>query len=370
MKSIFVTSPNLPPLSEFYPYLEEIWKSKNLTNNGQFHQKLEIALADYLGVEYISLFSNGTIALLTALKALNLSGDVITTPFSFVATSHSLMWNNLRPIFVDVEEDSYNINPLLIKDAIDDRTSAILPVHCYGNPCKTDEIDSIAKSHNLSLIYDSAHAFGVKSNGASILNSGDYSILSFHATKVFNTFEGGAIVSKSLELKNKIDSLKNFGFKNEFLVTDIGINGKMNEVQSAFGLLQLKYIDRAIERRRQIDNFYRSELSEIYGLKFLNVDSSVTQNYSYFPILFCEGMSISRDQMYERLKLNNIFSRKYFFPLISNFPCYAHLMSSSAQNLPIANKLANNVLCLPIYPDLTDEDLVGIVNLIKIECRK
>ncbi len=364
---INVTQPYLPPLQEFTPYLEQIWKNKWLTNNGPFHQQLEAALCDYLQVPYISVFANGTLALLTALQALDIQGEVITTPYSFVATAHSLLWNNITPVFVDVELETGNMNPANIEAAITDKTSAILPVHVYGNPCNHSEIEKIAKKHTIKLIYDAAHCFGVTENGVSICNYGDLSILSFHATKVFNTFEGGAIICHSKEMKQHIDDLKNFGFRNETTVIAAGINAKMNEVQAAFGLLQLKYVDQAIAKRKAIAELYTKELSNISGIRLIINNSPLTiNNYSYFPVFInAELYGTSRDQLYEELKQHGINTRRYFYPLISDFPMYAHIPSAQADTLPIAQQLANEVLCLPIYADLEKADVLKIISLLK-----
>ncbi len=364
MSNIYVTRPFLPPLDEFKPYLDAIWESGVLTNGGQYHKKLEEELCRYLGVKYISLFSNATIALITALQALKINGEVITTPFSFVATSHALRWNNIEPIFVDIEPEYLNIDPARIEEAITSNTKAIMPVHCYGNPCYIDKIEQIAQHYQLKVIYDAAHAFGVKKNGSSILNYGDLSIISFHATKVFNTFEGGAIVCPNLEIKNRIDRLKNFGFEDEVTVNSVGINGKMSEIHAAFGLLQLNYIDQAISERKKIDTFYRQRLSSCSGITLLKIPHSTTLNYSYFPILVNEEYPLSRDNLYLKLKQSNIFSRRYFYPLISQFPMYKNSPSAKQDNLPIATKIGKQILCLPIYPGLTESDQIKICDLI------
>ena len=355
----------MPPLEEFLPYLEEIWENKWLTNNGPLHQRLEQELADYLGVKYISLFSNGTLALISALQALNITGEVITTPFSFVATTHSLWWNKITPVFVDIEPDYLNLDPKKIEAAITERTTAIMPVHVYGNPCDVGEIQRIADKHNLKVIYDAAHAFGVKKNGISVLNNGDLSVLSFHATKVYSTIEGGAIISHSSEMKHHIDNLKNFGFRGETIVEEPGINAKLNEIQAAYGLLQLKYVDGFITRRKEITDIYRELLKSISGIRFLNDMENVEHGYSYFPILIDEKKyGMSRDALYEKLKKNNIYARRYFYPLISDFEPYRNLKSSCRENLPIATEIANQVLCLPIYIDLSNEDVERIVKII------
>jgi dTDP-4-amino-4,6-dideoxygalactose transaminase len=366
MNKIPVTSPLLPPLEEFQPYLEQIWQSKWLTNNGQFHQQLEQELCDYLGVKHVCLFSNGTLALITALQALRITGEVITTPFSFVATIHSLWWNNIKPVFVDIEPETFNLDPEKIEAAITPHTTAIMPVHVYGNPCNLEAIQQIADTYNLKVLYDAAHAFGVEKNGESVHNFGDLSVLSFHATKVFNTFEGGAIICHDEKMKQHIDDLKNFGFRGETKVIAPGINAKMNEVQAAFGLLQLKYIDKAIARRKEIAETYREKLKDIPGIRFLNDLPGIKHAYSYFPILVDETKyGKSRDELYEHLKENNIFARRYFYPLISNFPTYKGLPSAAPGNLPVANEVAEKVICLPIYPDLEISDVNRIVEILK-----
>lgn len=364
---IYVTKPCLPPLEEFIPYLEQIWENKWLTNNGPLHQQLEQELANYLGVKYISLFSNGTLALITALQALNIEGEVITTPFSFVATTHSLWWNKITPVFVDIEPEYLNLDPAKIEAAITPRTTAIMPVHVYGNPCRMDEIQAIADKHGLKVIYDAAHAFGVKRENVSILNQGDLSVLSFHATKVYSTIEGGAIICHTQEMKHHIDNLKNFGFRGETVVEEPGINAKLNEVQAAYGLLQLKYIDSFIVKRKVITELYFSLLNNVKGIRFLPCMEAICHAYSYFPILIDEEVSgISRDVLYERLKENNIFARRYFYPLISDFEPYRELPSSAIDNLPVATKAALQVLCLPIYVELLELEVSDICNVIKM----
>lgn len=362
---INVTRPFLPPLEEFIPYLEDIWKRGKLTNKGPFHDAFEKALCDYLGINYISLFANGTLALVTALQALRITGEVITTPFSFVASTHSLHWNGIRPIFCDIESDTLTLDCERIEAAITPQTTAILPVHVYGNPCKVDVIEEIAGIYGLKIIYDAAHAFSVKLNGSSILNYGDLSVLSFHATKVFNTFEGGAIICHDKTMKRRIDYLKNFGFAGEVTVVGPGINGKMNEIQAAFGMLQLKYIDEVIKKRRLIVLQYREKLSGIKGLSFLNDQKMVKHNYAYFPILINEPeYGRSRDDVYEELRRNNIYARRYFYPLISQFPTYRGLASSLADNLPVAEKITERVICLPIYPDLRDHEIEKVISFL------
>lgn len=349
---IYVTKPQLPPLDEFIPYLESIWANKILTNGGPFHQQLEQALCEYLGVEHIALFTNGTLALLTSLQALRVTGEVITTPYSFVATSHSLLWNGIKPVFVDIDPDTLNLDPKKIEAAITPQTTAIMPVHCYGHPCDVKGIQMIADNYNLKLIYDAAHAFAVQDADGSILRHGDLSVLSFHATKVFNTFEGGAIVCPDAKTKVRIDQLKNFGHVGEVNVVAPGINGKMSEFNAALGLLQLKYIDEALARRKSIDAAYRQRLSSVNGIACLKDAGEKVGNYAYFPILVDADYPISRDALYQRLKDRGIHPRRYFYPLISDFPMYRGLPSAHKDNLPIANAAAQRVLCLPIYPDL------------------
>ncbi len=359
---LFVTRPQLAPLEEFIPYLESIWKSGVLTNNGPYHQQLEQALCEYLGVGHISLFSNGTIGLITALQALRISGEVITTPYSFVATAHSLLWNGIKPVFADIDPVTLNLDPARIEAAITPQTSAIMPVHCYGRACDVDRIQRIADNYGLKVIYDAAHAFGVQDAGGSVLRHGDLSVLSFHATKVFNTFEGGAIVSPDAKTKARIDYLKNFGFADEVTVVAPGINGKMSEINAAFGLLQLKGVDAAIARRREIDLLYRERLQGVAGIRPLQS----TFNASYFPLLVEVDFPLSRDELYARFRERDIFVRRYFFPLVSDFPMYRGLLSAQRENLPVASAAAERVLCLPIYPELRDEDVARVVDLIKI----
>ena len=364
-KPIYVTQPDLPPLEEFTELLKQIWDNKILTNNGPFHQQFEHELAEYLGVKYISVFTNGTLALMTALQALRITGEVITTPYSFVATTHSLWWNNIKPVFADIEPDFFNLDPEKVEAAITPQTTAIMPVHVYGNPCNVKRFQQIADTYGLKLIYDAAHAFGVKINGNSILNYGDLSILSFHATKVFNTIEGGAIISPDEKTKKRIDFLKNFGFAGETTVIAPGINAKMNEVQAAYGLLQLKYVDDCIGKRKQIASIYREQLKGISGISFLKDINGVDHSYSYFPILVDkEKFGITRDELYAKLKEHNIFGRRYFYPLISQFPTYRGLTSSKPENLPVATKVADQVICLPIFPELEHEPVKRITSII------
>jgi dTDP-4-amino-4,6-dideoxygalactose transaminase len=364
-KPIYVTQPFLPPLEEFTAYLEQIWKNKTLTNGGPFHQQLEKALCDYLGVDHIALFNNGTIALITALQALKIKGEVITTPYSFVATAHSLLWNGVEPVFVDIDPNTLNLDPSKIEAAITSKTTAIMPVHCYGHPCDVDAIQEIADRHNLKVIYDAAHAFGVDCHCGSVLNHGDLSVLSFHATKVFNTFEGGAIVCPDAQTKHYIDQLKNFGFADEVTVDVAGINGKMSEVNAAFGLLQLKHIDTALEARKKVDALYRSLLKDVDGIKCLEDAGEKVANYSYFPILVDENYPLTRDELYQKLKDHNVFARRYFYPLISEFPMYRNLPSSDVGNLQVASSVALKILCLPIHPLLSIDNVKSITDVIR-----
>ncbi len=362
MNKTFVTQPSLPPLEEFIPYLEKIWANKILTNNGEFHQLFEKKLAEYLGVKYVSLFTNGTLALITAIQTLRVQGEVITTPFSFVATAHSLHWNNIKPVFCDIKKEDGNIDEELIESLITPNTTAIVPVHVYGQPCNYDAIEKIAKTYGLKVIYDAAHAFNVKKNGESILNKGDLSIISFHATKIFNTFEGGAIISHDFDTKQRIDYLKNFGFKDETSVITHGINAKMNEFQASLGLLQLKYVDSYILKSKFVYEFYMAKLKSIKGLSFFEVDPSVTYNYSYFPILIDDSYFKSRDEIFTILRENDIFVRRYFYPLITDFQPYQNSLGS--KSLPIALSIASKVICLPIYPELETEQQQKIIHIL------
>ena len=362
--NIFVTKPTLPPLEEFVPYLKQIWDNKTLTNGGPFHEQLEKELCEYLGVGHISLFTNGTIALVTALQALRITGEVITTPYSFVATSNSLRWNGITPVFADIDPNTLNLDPLRIEAAITPQTTAIMPVHCYGHPCDVDAIQKIADRYHLKVIYDAAHAFGVQCHCGSVLNHGDLSVLSFHATKVFNTFEGGAIVCPDANTKLRIDQLKNFGYVDETTVVEPGINGKMSEFNAALGLLQLRYIDSALARRKEIDTAYRERLKGVSGVYCLNDAGENVANYAYFPILVQADYPIQRDDLYQKLKDVGIYSRRYFYPLISDFPMYRNLPSAVKENLPFATAAAQQVLCLPIYPDLEMSVVDEITNLI------
>ncbi|WP_019603188.1 DegT/DnrJ/EryC1/StrS family aminotransferase [Teredinibacter turnerae] len=361
-KSIFVTQPNMPDLEEFVPYLQKIWDNKILTNNGPMHHELELRLKEYLGVPEISLFNNGTIALLTALQAERITGDVITTPFSFIATANSLVWNGVRPIFSDIDPSTFNLDPSKIEAAITPQTTAIMPVHCYGTPCDVEAIEKIADNYNLKVIYDAAHAFGVRNSKGSILNYGNLSVLSFHATKVFNTFEGGAIISPDAKTKKRIDNLKNFGILDETTVVAPGINGKMSEISAAFGLVQLNHIDGAIAKRREIDGLYRSGLQNIGGITLPKRTTDYALNYSYFPVLVEPDYPMDRDSLYEHLKSIGVYSRRYFYPLMSEFPMYRGIRSSDPSNLPVASAIASKILCLPIYPDLSLNDVGRIID--------
>lgn len=365
-KQITVTSPQLPDLDEFQALLKEIWESKWITNNGQFHKLLEEELCKYLKVPYISLFTNGTLPLLTALQALRITGEVITTPYSFVATTHSLWWNGIKPVFVDIEESTCGMDPNRIEAAITPRTTAIMPVHCYGKPCNTKHIQEIANKYGLKVIYDAAHAFGVEVNGEGIMNEGDISTLSFHATKVYNTIEGGAMIMHDSEMKKRVDFLKNFGFADEVTVVAPGINGKMDEVRAAYGLLNLKQVDSAITARQRVAQIYRKELKDIPGVRYFEDIPGVRHNYSYFPIFIkAEEYGMSRDDLYFKMKARNILGRRYFYPLISNFSTYHGLPSAATENLPNATRIANEVICLPMHHELSDNDLERILDCIK-----
>ena len=362
---IYVTQPHLPPLEEFLPYLEQIWANKWLTNAGPFHNELEVAIARHLDVPHLSLFTNGTIALVVALQALRISGEVITTPFTFVATTHSLLWNGIKPVFVDIDPATFNLDPNKIEAAITPQTTAIMPVHCYGNPCDMARIEAIADRYGLKVIYDAAHAFGVRHRGESIARHGDLTVLSFHATKTYNTFEGGAIVSPDAKTKQRIDYLKNFGIADEVTVVAPGINGKMNEVQSAFGLLQLKHLPEGLARRREVDLRYREALSGVPGLELPAADPAVEGNYSYFPVRIGPGFRMSRDALYERLRSAGVFARRYFYPLVSQMPMYRGLPSAAPEHLPEATRITQEVLCLPIHAELVNDDQERVLCMIK-----
>lgn len=377
-KHITVTSPLLPPLEEFIPYLQQIWDSKWITNNGQFHQQLEQALAEYLGVEYISVFTNGTLPLITALQALGLTtGEVITTPYSFVATTHAIWWNQLTPVFVDVDPVTGCIDPDKIEAAITDKTVAIMPVHVYGTPCDTERIDAIAKKHNLKVIYDAAHAFKTTCKGSSVLLAGDISTLSFHATKTYNTVEGGALICHSAEMKQQIDYLKNFGFEDETVVVGPGINSKMDEIRAAYGLLNLKHVDSAIDARKEVAKMYVEALKDVKGISLYQpiansllpiADNEVPYrlNYSYFPIFVdAATYGMTRDKLYEKMRANNVLGRRYFYPLISTFSPYNMYPSAAKENLPNAHKMAETVICLPMHHALSDEDVKRVIDCVR-----
>ena len=364
-KLITVTAPLLPNLDDFNEMLKEIWASKWITNNGTFHKQLEKALCEYLKVPYISLFTNGTLPLITALQALRITGEVITTPYSFVATTHSLWWNGIKPVFVDIDPATGNIDPDKIEAAITPKTTAIMPVHVYGKPCDTQRIQEIADKYGLKIIYDAAHAFGVEVNGESILNAGDMSTLSFHATKVYNTIEGGALVMHDEKTKKRIDYLKNFGFANEVEVVAPGINSKMDEMRSAYGLLSLKLVDDAIEARHQAAIRYREALRPVEGIAFMDDMPGVKHNYSYFPIFVDAGKyGMTRDELYFKMKEQNVLGRRYFYPLISEFTTYRGLPSANPANLPNAHKMADSVICLPMHHELSEDDVERILKLI------
>lgn len=365
-KIITVTSPLLPSLDDFVPLLEDIWKRKWITNNGHFHQLLEKALAEYLKVPYISVFTNGTLPLITALQAMRITGEVITTPYSFVATTHSLWWNGIKPVFVDIDPKTCNLDPNRIEAAITPRTTAIMPVHVYGKPCDTEAIQEIADKYGLKIIYDAAHAFGVEVNGKSILEAGDMSTLSFHATKVYNTIEGGALICHDAKTKDRIDHLKNFGFSDEVTVIAPGINSKMDEVRAAYGLLNLRQVDKAIEARHYVAIRYREALRDVPGITFMEDMPGVRHNYSYFPIFVNEEQyGMSRDELYFKMKSLGILGRRYFYPLISEFSTYRSLESAAPENLPVAHKIADSVICLPMYHTLTEEDVQRVIDCIK-----
>ena len=364
-EKITVTSPLLPDLEEFNAVLREIWSSKWITNNGSFHQRLEKELCEYLKVPFISLFTNGTLPLITSLQALRITGEVITTPYSFVATTHSLWWNGIKPVFVDIDPATGNIDPDRIEAAITPKTTAIMPVHVYGQPCDTVRIQEIADKYGLKVIYDAAHAFGVEVNGESVLNAGDMSTLSFHATKVYNTIEGGALVMHDEKTKRRIDHLKNFGFVNEIEVVAPGINSKMDEIRAAYGILNLRQVDKAIESRKRVAEIYREALAGVEGVTFFNDTPGVRHNYSYFPIFIdAEKYGMTRDELYMKMKEHNVLGRRYFYPLISEFTTYRGLPSAAPANLPNAHKMANAVICLPMYPSLTEDDTARVLDQI------
>ena len=365
-KQITVTSPLMPDLEELNQYLQDIWQRKWITNNGHYHKELEKALCEYLDVPYVSLFTNGTLPLITVLQALRITGEVITTPYSFVATTHSLWWNGIKPVFVDIDPKTGNLDPDKIEAAITPRTTAIMPVHVYGKPCDTERIQEIADKYGLKVIYDAAHAFGVKVNGESILKAGDMSTLSFHATKVYNTIEGGALVMHDEQTKKRIDYLKNFGFASETEVVAPGINSKMDEMRAAYGLLNLKQVNEAIEARHQVAIKYREALRNVEGITFFDDMPGVKHNYSYFPIFVdAEKYGMTRDELYFKMKEQNVLGRRYFYPLISTFSTYRGLESAKPENLPNAHKMADEVICLPMHHALSEEDVNRILELIK-----
>ena len=364
---ITVTSPLLPDLEEFHALLKEIWESKWITNNGSFHKLLEKELAAYLKVPYVSLFTNGTLPLITALQALRVTGEVITTPYSFVATTHSLWWNGIKPVFVDIDPQTGNIDPDKIEAAITPKTTAIMPVHVYGKPCDTKKIQEIANKYGLKVIYDAAHAFGVEVDGVSVLNAGDMSTLSFHATKVYNTIEGGALVMHDEETKKRIDYLKNFGFAGETEVVAPGINSKMDEMRAAYGLLNLRQVDTAIEARHQVAIKYREALRSVNGVSFMEDMPGVKHNYSYFPIFIdADKYGMTRDELYFKMKDAKVLGRRYFYPLISEFSTYRGLSSASKENLPNAHKMADSVICLPMHHELGNREIKRILELIVV----
>ena len=363
-KPIYVTQPSLPDLDDFIPYLRKIWDNKWLTNNGEFHKKFEAALAEYLGVKYVSLFTNGMIALQVGMQALRITGEVITTPFTFVATTHAIHWNGCRPVFCDIEPDTYTMDPAKVEALITPKTTALMPVHVYGNPCNHEELKRIADIYGLKLFYDAAHVFGVRKDGVSVCNWGDLSMLSFHATKVFNTFEGGALVTNDENLKKRIDFLKNFGFANEVTVVAPGSNGKMDEFRAAYGLLELEIVDGEIAKRRKVAERYREALKDVPGIRMLYDIPGIQHNYSYFPVeIDAKQYGMTRDELYDKLKANNIYSRRYFYPICSDFPTYRGLPSATADNLPVATRVAQRILCLPMYAGLTEEEQTKIISV-------
>ena len=364
-KKLFVTQPSMPPLEDFIPYLKKIWDNKWLTNNGEFHQRFEKALAEYLGVKYVSLFTNGMIALQVGMQALRITGEVITTPFTFAATTHAIHWNNCTPVFCDIEPETFTMDPAKVEALITPRTTALMPVHVYGNPCRHEELQKIADTYGLKLFYDAAHVFGVRKDNVSVCSWGDLSMLSFHATKVFNTFEGGALITHDPKLKERIDFLKNFGIADEVTVIAPGSNGKMDEFRSAFGLLQLQIVDGEIAKRRQAAQHYHEALDGVPGLRMLHDLPGVRHNYAYFPVLVRRSSGMSRDTLFDKLYENGIVARKYFYPLCSSFPTYSGLPSATRANLPVANEVAENILCLPLYAALTEKEQDRIIEVIK-----
>lgn len=361
---IYVTQPYLPPLAELIPYLEAIWERKFLTNNGPFHEQLEAELCRFLGVDHVTLFANGTLALVAALQALDLDGEVITTPYSFVATSHALLSNRLTPVFVDVDPRTLNLDPARIEAALSERTRAILAVHCYGHPCAMDAIQAVADKHGLRIIYDAAHAFGVSNAAGSILRQGDLSVLSFHATKVFNTFEGGAVICHDAKTKRHLDHLKNFGFVDELTVAEFGLNGKMNEFSAALGLLQIRHFDQALALRRAVDSAYRDLLRGVAGIRCLGRSDETAENFAYFPVLLDDEYPLSRDDLYARFRAAGIFCRRYFYPLISEHAMYRQLPSAAPSGLPVATDASRRILCLPMHANLTTAQVARVVEVL------
>ncbi|WP_069301142.1 DegT/DnrJ/EryC1/StrS family aminotransferase [Neptunicoccus sediminis] len=363
-RPLYVTRPTLPPLQEVIPILEDLWESRILSNGGRYHQEFEAALGDYLGVEHVSLVANATLGLMLALQQCALQGQVITTPFSFIGTSHTLALSGLEPVFADIDPVTLNLDPAAVTAALTPQTSAIMPVHVFGRACDTAAFEALANTHNLRLIYDAAHAFGVRDTGGSVLRHGDMSVLSFHATKVFNTFEGGAVISRDAATKEGIDELRNFGIVDEVTVSRVGMNAKMNEFSAGLGLLQLKYIDDATERRGQADARYRDLLAQVPEVRCLPLASGQTGNKYSFPILVQPDAGFTRDALYERLRANGIYARRYFYPLISDMPMYRHQPSAQPENLPVARDIAQRILCLPLSPDLGAEEQQRIVKVI------
>ncbi len=363
--AIYVTRPELPSLDEFIPYLRKIWDSKILTNGGPFHEEFEHKLCEMLGITHIALFTNCTIGLVTALQALRVSGEVITTPYSFVATAHSLLWNGIKPVFVDIDPVTLNLDPRKIEAAITPQTTAIMPVHTYGHPCDVQAIQAIADNYGLKVIYDAAHAFGVRCRSGSVLAYGDLSVLSFHATKVLTTFEGGAIVCPDEKTRQRINHLKNFGFAGETTVVAPGINGKMSEFNAALGVLQLQGFDEATKRRKAIDAHYRAAIADMHGISCVQESGETVSNYAYFPILVQPDYPLARDELYEKFRQENIFARRYFYPLISDFPMYRGLPSAAHDNLPVARKIAQQVICLPMYPALSHVQVDRILDVLR-----
>jgi dTDP-4-amino-4,6-dideoxygalactose transaminase len=362
---VYVTRPCLPPFEEFLPYLRRIWDSGILTNGGPLHEQLERALGDYLGIKRVALVANGTLGLLIALKAIGIRGEVITTPYTFVATAHALKWLGLEPVFVDIDPHTLNLDPGRIESAITPRTTAILPVHCYGNACKVDEIGALAGRHGLKLVYDAAHAFGVQDDGGSLLRHGDLSVLSFHATKTFSTFEGGAIVCHDDEMLERIRRLRNFGIADAEHVPDVGINGKMSEIAAALGLVQLGRVDAMLARQKSIDLKYRAALRDIPGIRCLGPYGQKVASHGYFPVMVEEAYPLTRDELHGRLREAGVHARRYFFPLVTAFPMYADLPSAAMANLPVAARAAAQVICLPIFADLTDAQQSRVVDVVR-----